>query len=71
MFFAGGLVYDEDEEEMRGTTAAYVLSRDCKTWKEVAPMTHHRYGAVAGLLPSGQVIVAGGRTGHHTDDKPF
>ena len=63
MFFAGGLVFDADEEAMMGTTAAYVLSRDSKTWTEIAPMTHRRYGAVAGLLPSGHVIVAGGKNG--------
>lgn len=43
------------------TAAVHVLSSDGHTWTTAASMLTPRYGAVAGLLPSGNVIVAGGR----------
>lgn len=76
MFFAGGLILNpamenddnnenfvEDDSNTIATAAAYVLSVDGKVWTAVASMHRKRYGAVAGTLPNGHVIVAGGRAG--------
>jgi hypothetical protein len=57
---AGGY-YDD------GTDLASVemLAADGSGWTAITPMATARYGAVAGRLPGGQIIVAGGATGHY------
>ena len=52
------------------TAAVHVLSADGRTWTAAASMHTPRYGAVAGLLPSGNVIVAGGQKNLRSEDDP-
>jgi hypothetical protein len=51
---------NEFDNDIHGLASAEVLAADGSGWAALPPMATARYGAVAGRLPGGQVIVAGG-----------
>ena len=58
MLVAGG--FSGDEQVL---ASAEVLAADGSGWAALPPMATARWGALAGRLPGGQVIVAGGTDG--------
>jgi hypothetical protein len=59
-----GACYREDDGlwDERVLADVDVLAADGRQWSSLAPMAEGREGALAGLLPGGHVIVAGGYT---------
>jgi hypothetical protein len=51
---------NEVDDDIHGLASAEVLAADGSGWAALPPMATARYGAAAGRLPRGQVIVAGG-----------
>jgi hypothetical protein len=63
LLVAGG--FEDDGQDL---ASVEVLAADGSGWAALAPMATARYGAVAGRLPGGQVIVAGGAAGDGDGD---